>query len=129
MDVKSLESKGVRIGKPKDDTHTSKPLPSQSIHDPESNELPLDPQDPEYYLNALYCVVLGVLVMIMLFFVCKYLNDLQIRPKTAIRKRALGVRHEELIEAIPISLRGHPQVIFIVYVKACCWFSVIIILL
>lgn len=85
------------------------PFPESSIHGSDPRHMPLNSRDPEYYLNALNCVVLGVIVMIVLFFVCKYLNDLQIRPKSRSFRDG-GLQFENLVEAVPLSLRGHRQV-------------------
>lgn len=67
-------------------------------------------RDPKYYHNALSCVVLGVVVMIILFFVCKFLNDLQVNPRSGRGRRGKGHRCDTLVESVPISLRGHTQV-------------------
>ena len=66
--------------------------------------------DPEYYHNALACVVLGVVVMIILFFVCKFLNDLQVHPRSERGRKGNGHRCDTLVESVPISLREHTQV-------------------
>lgn len=67
-------------------------------------------RDPKYYHNALSCVVLGVVVMIVLFFVCKFLNDLQVSPRSGRGRKGKGHRCDALVESVPISLRGHTQV-------------------
>lgn len=67
-------------------------------------------RDAEYYHKALSCVVLGVVVMIVLFFVCKFLNDLQVSPKSGRGRKGTGHQCEALVESVPISLRGHTQV-------------------
>ena len=67
-------------------------------------------KDPKYYRNALSCVVLGVVVMIILFFVCKFLNDLQVSPRSGRGRKGKGHLCDALVESVPISLRGHTQV-------------------
>ena len=67
-------------------------------------------RDPKYYHNALTCVVLGVVVMIILFFVCKFLNDLQVNPRSGRGRKGKRHRCDTLVESVPISLRGHTQV-------------------
>lgn len=67
-------------------------------------------RDPKYYHNALSCVVLGVVVMIVLFFVCKFLNDLQVSPSSGHGRKGKGHLCDALVESVPISLRGHTQV-------------------
>lgn len=67
-------------------------------------------RDPKYYRNALSCVVLGVVVMIILFFVCKFLNDLQVNPSSGHRRKGTGYGCDGLVESVPISLKGHTQV-------------------
>lgn len=67
-------------------------------------------RDPEYFHNALTCVVLGVVVMIILFFVCKFLNDLQVSPRSGRSRKGTGCGHQRLVESVPITLRGHSQV-------------------
>lgn len=67
-------------------------------------------RDPEYYHNALACVILGVVVMIILFFVCKFLNDLQLKPRSGCGRKRTSCGHDGLVESVPISLRGHTQV-------------------
>lgn len=67
-------------------------------------------RDARYYHNALSCVVLGVVVMIILFFVCKFLNDLQVNPSSRRGRRGRGHRCDALVECVPITLRGHTQV-------------------
>lgn len=66
-------------------------------------------RDPEYYHNALACVILGVVVMIILFFVCKFLNDLQLKPRSGCGRKRTSCGHDGLVESVPISLRGHTQ--------------------
>ncbi|KAK3752384.1 hypothetical protein QZH41_008587, partial [Actinostola sp. cb2023] len=106
IDTQTLTARDEPIGLPK--TDPSKQLPD-SIQEPDTSDMSINSRDPEYYLNALNCVVLGVIVMIILFFVCKYLNDLQIRPKSTKSFREIGLQYENLVEAMPLSLRGHPQ--------------------
>ena len=67
-------------------------------------------RDPEYYHNALACVILGVVVMIILFFVCKFLNDLQVKPRSGRGRKRTRCGHDGLVESVPISLKGHKQV-------------------
>ena len=67
-------------------------------------------RDARYYHNALSCVVLGVVVMIILFFVCKFLNDLQVNPSSRLGRKGRGHRCDALVESAPIALRGHTQV-------------------
>lgn len=67
-------------------------------------------RDPEYFHNALTCVVLGVVVMIILFFVCKFLNDLQVSPRSGRSRKGTGYGHQRLVESVPVTLRGHSQV-------------------
>lgn len=66
-------------------------------------------RDPEYFHNALTCVVLGVVVMIILFFVCKFLNDLQVSPRSGRSRKGTGCGHQRLVESVPVTLRGHSQ--------------------
>lgn len=66
-------------------------------------------RDARYYHNALSCVILGVVVMIILFFVCKFLNDLQVNPTSRRGRRGRGHRCDALVECVPITLRGHTQ--------------------
>lgn len=66
--------------------------------------------DAKYYHNALSCVVLGVVVMIILFFVCKFLNDLQVNPRSGSGLKRTGYGRRALVESVPFSLRGHTQV-------------------
>lgn len=66
-------------------------------------------RDPKYFHNALSCVVLGVVVMIILFFVCKFLNDLQVNPRSGRGRKRKGHRCDTLVESVPISLKGHTQ--------------------
>ena len=63
----------------------------------------------EYFRHALYCVILGIVVMILLFFICKFLNDCQIDPMTKLRGRGLSNR-EDLLESLPLILDGHMKV-------------------
>ena len=65
-----------------------------------------DKANSDYFLHALYCVILGVVVMIVLFFICKFLNDCQIDPKMRLR----GFGREDLLESLPLILDGHMQV-------------------
>ncbi|XP_073236270.1 sterol regulatory element-binding protein cleavage-activating protein-like isoform X4 [Porites lutea] len=65
--------------------------------------------DAKYYHNALSCVVLGVVVMIILFFVCKFLNDLQVNPRSGSGRKRTGYGRRALVESVPFSLRGHTQ--------------------
>lgn len=94
---------------------TPKPFLESTLQDPDPRDMSINSRDPEYYFNALSCVVLGVIVMIVLFFVCKYLNDLQIRPKSRRSFREMEFKYEDLVEAIPLSLKGHPQVRILIY--------------
>ncbi|KAL9968180.1 hypothetical protein ACROYT_G026523 [Oculina patagonica] len=66
-------------------------------------------RDPKYYHNALSCVILGVVVMIVLFFVCKFLNDLQVSPRSGRGRKGKGHQCDALVESVPISLREHTQ--------------------
>ncbi|XP_022809828.1 sterol regulatory element-binding protein cleavage-activating protein-like, partial [Stylophora pistillata] len=68
-----------------------------------------DIRDARYYHNALSCMVLGVVVMIILFFVCKFLNDLQVNPSSRQGRRGRGHQCDALVECVPITLRGHTQ--------------------
>ena len=67
-------------------------------------------RDAKYYHNALSCIILGVVVMIVLFFVCKFLNDLQVNPRSGRGRKGTGYSHDGLVESVPISLKGHTQV-------------------
>ena len=67
-------------------------------------------RDAKYYHNALSCVILGVVVMIILFFVCKFLNDLQVSPRSGRGQKRTGYGYDGLVESVPISLKGHTQV-------------------
>ena len=67
-------------------------------------------RDPKYYHNALTCVTLGVVVMIILFFICKFLNDLQVNPRSGRGRKGPGYGCDGLVESVPISLKGHTQV-------------------
>lgn len=78
-------------------------------------------RDPKYYHNALSCVVLGVVVMIILFFVCKFLNDLQVNPRSGHGTKGKGHRCDTLVESVPISLRGHTQVCVACREKCAFW--------
>lgn len=78
-------------------------------------------RDPKYYHNALSCVVLGVVVMIVLFFVCKFLNDLQVNPRSGHGRKGKGHRCDTLVESVPISLRGHTQVCVACREKYAFW--------
>ena len=81
-------------------------------------------RDPEYYHNALSCVVLGVVVMIILFFVCKFLNDLQVNPRSGRGRIGKGHRCNTLVESVPISLRGHTQVGMACREKCTFWWHI-----
>lgn len=78
-------------------------------------------RDPKYFHNALSCVVLGVVVMIVLFFVCKFLNDLQVNPRSGHGRKGKGHRCDTLVESVPISLRGHTQVCVACREKYAFW--------
>jgi len=97
-------------GEPDAQVKNPKPFLDSSLQSPDPRDMPISSHDPEYYFNALSCVGLGVIVMIVLFFVCKYLNDLQIRPRSRKSFRDSGLHTDDLVEAIPLSLKGHPQV-------------------
>ena len=76
------------------------------------DEMGVDSLDRKYYLNAFYCLVLALLVMVLLFFICKFLNECQISPRVYRRRRRTGLDLDELFESVPISLRGQTQVCF-----------------
>ncbi|XP_048579734.1 sterol regulatory element-binding protein cleavage-activating protein isoform X2 [Nematostella vectensis] len=94
-------------GNTRQDPPLTTPIPPELVEAGSGDEA--EALDPEYYLNALYCVLLGMLAMIILFFICKYLNDLQISPRIAGRGRRTTGSHDELTEAVPMRLIGHPQ--------------------
>lgn len=81
------------------------PLGSEDDRESTENDI----RDPKYFHNALTCVVLGVVVMIILFFICKFLNDLQINPRLGRGRRGTTCGHHRLVESVPISLKGHSQ--------------------
>lgn len=81
-------------------------------------------RDPKYYHNALSCVVLGVVVMIVLFFVCKFLNDLQVSPSSGHGRKGKGHLCDALVESVPISLRGHTQVCLACTEECTFWWHV-----
>ena len=98
-----------------EDLINSQGFPSQDGTEPlgsgqETGSVDEDTADPEYYLNAFYCVVLGVVIMIVLFFVCKFLNDLQVSPRSGLCRRRRGYPCRDLVESLPVSLKGHRQV-------------------
>ena len=74
-------------------------------------------RDAKYYHNALSCIILGVVVMIVLFFVCKFLNDLQVNPTSGRGRKGTGCSHDGLVESVPISLKGHTQVCIALLLK------------